>query len=435
MRKQTGAMRTLRTFSSIVFILGFLSFADGYFKAPGMKKLNTPFDHLLRKGPAHLDTEKDWEEQPPFRKDFYSWKTPETYSFYHRPEHQNQYNEQPAGKSYFTNDMSFNTHRIPGVSNSVFKTNGLSNLMSYGVGLPTFLHREPIFPSSVTSSNYQENQPQSFELDERLPESNESLGNADKAEERVVGGRDVHDGEIPWQVSLQRKSMKSGRIFHICGGSILNREWIVTAAHCVALALLSNYRVVAATTNLKDENRIKSLHGGDYQIHKVVDVQIHDSFDMFRFRNDIALIRVDPPFEFSNKVQAISLPSSGHRASGIAYASGWGLTQEGVRVTPSRLQAVELPIVNDHECRQAYGDNLAETMICAGYKQGGKSVCQGDSGGPLFQKHGGHDVLIGVVSWGVGCARPGKPGVYTEVAHYVGWIQDITGGSSRKNIV
>ncbi|GIY55731.1 serine protease 33 [Caerostris extrusa] len=276
-------------------------------------------------------------------------------------------------------DGKFSSYMMNGGDQYSFQPSGKSKFSNYHNQFddsPRVL-QDPMYFSGISQKS--EDQPE--KITDKIPE----------AEQRVVGGRDVSDGEIPWQISLQRKSMKSGRIFHICGGSIINRQWVVTAAHCVALALLSNYRVVAATTNLRDENRIKSHHGShDYSVHKVVDVQIHGEYDMFRFRNDIALIQIDPPFEFSNKIQSISLPSPGYTASGHAYASGWGLMQEGVRVTPSRLQA-------------------------------------GDSGGPLFQSDGGHAVLIGVVSWGVGCARPGKPGVYT-VSHYVGWIQQVTGG-------
>ncbi|KAF8791067.1 trypsin-1-like [Argiope bruennichi] len=425
----------MKLLCSVIFVFGFLSTGNGYFKVPGMKTVDSPLDHLLREGPGGPSNSEDDDEPfqiaaaPPTR-DFFAWKTPETFSFFHKPEVQSMHFD--MGSPYVAPGSSYLSDGYFGVMH------GDSKMSSYMMGGEQFSY--PVsgrskLPSFVTDD---------FKIPSRLPEpmalrgrnqdTDQQTNMIPEAEQRVVGGRDVSEGEIPWQISLQRKSMKSGRIFHICGGSIISREWVVTAAHCVALALLSNYRVVAATTNLRDENRIKSLNGGDYSVHKVVDVQIHDQYDMFRFRNDIALIRVDPPFQFSNKIQSISLPSPGHTATGHAYASGWGLMQEGVRITPSTLQAVELPLLSDAECKQAYGDNMAETMICAGYKEGGKSVCQGDSGGPLFQSHGGGAVLIGVVSWGVGCARPGKPGVYTEVSHYIDWIHGITGGA-RSNAV
>ncbi|GFT87401.1 trypsin-1 [Nephila pilipes] len=418
----------MKLLCSVIFVFGFLSTGNGYFKVPGMKTVDSPLDHLLRQGPMQpshsSDMDDHWGHSSPPMKPFYSWKTPETYSFYHKPESQSY--DYDMGNRYYS---PLKTYESGDYYGSMHDDGRLSSYMMNDDVYTNPIAGRPKY-SSYSSNAYElsNNLQEKMNFTGRVPESNEQSDRTPKAEERVVGGRDVSDGEIPWQVSLQRKSMKSGRIFHICGGSIINREWVVTAAHCVALALLSNYRIVAATTNLRDENRIKSLSGSDYSVHKVVDVQIHDNYDMFRFRNDIALIRVDPPFEFSNKIQSISLPSPGHTASGHAYASGWGLMQEGVRVTPSRLQTVELPLLSDSECRQAYGDNLVETMICAGYKEGGKSVCQGDSGGPLFQSDGGHAVLIGVVSWGVGCARPGKPGVYTEVSHYVDWIGGITGG-------
>ncbi|KFM63499.1 Trypsin-1, partial [Stegodyphus mimosarum] len=443
----------MKILCSVIFISEFLSLVNGFFKAPGMTNVDSPYDHLLRNGPSGTDNE--WDSHTLAIRDHQPWNIPKIYSFYHK--HQNNdfspysgmvpeipsVSGQEAQFTGFSRELSL-YHPMPGLlpeSKGHFGLIPESMEMSTGVPDPMgFTGRVPnsigISENQYDETDVSEKLPEPVGLSKRLPENEEQMGMIGQGEQRVVGGRDVADGEIPWQISLQRKSMKSGRIFHICGGSIINKEWVVTAAHCVALALLSNYRVVSATTNLRDENRIKQYDSSDYSIHRVVDVHIHDNYDMFRFRNDIALLRVDPPFQFSHKVQSISLPPPGYRAHGHAYASGWGLMQEGVRVTPSKLQAVTLPIVSDTECRKAYGDNLAPTMICAGYREGGKSVCQGDSGGPLFQKHGGQAVLIGVVSWGVGCARPGKPGVYTEVAHYIDWIEGIAGGGLRsRNIV
>ncbi|XP_054709107.1 trypsin-1-like [Uloborus diversus] len=419
MRKEIA---TMRSWCSVILIFGFFSCAKGYFKAPGMESLGGPYEDLLRGGSPHM--QDDWDEMTPVMNSPAAWKIPHVQSFYHKPEG-NELKLYPAGRVPNEDVFYGELPKLPRFHQGVSPAIGFPKIVPKMRNLPRTMTTAIAFAGEIPDITIFSGKSPNVRQSERVA----------RGEQRVVGGRDVSEGEIPWQISLQRKSMKSGRIFHICGGSIIKKEWVVTAAHCVALALLSNYRVVAATTNLRDENRIKGLHSSDYDIHKVVDVHIHDEYDMFRFRNDIALLKIEPPFEWSHKVQSIDLPSSGYTAHGHAYASGWGLLQEGVRVTPSRLQAVSLPIIPDHECRRAYGDNLAETMICAGYPEGGKSVCQGDSGGPLFQKHG-EAVLIGVVSWGVGCARPGKPGVYTEVSHYVHWIRDITdGGFGRQNLV
>ena len=119
---------------------------------------------------------------------------------------------------------------------------------------------------------------------------------------------------------------------------------------------------------------------------------------------------------FDSFVGAIPIPSQNESFTGTALVSGWGTLTEG-GATPTILQKVEVPIVSDAECRDYYGYySVSDSMICAGEK--GHDSCQGDSGGPMVC--GGF--LCGIVSWGYGCARPGNPGVYTEVSYFVDWI-------------
>ena len=94
--------------------------------------------------------------------------------------------------------------------------------------------------------------------------------------------------------------------------------------------------------------------------------------------------------------------------------AGWGATSEGGS-TPSTLQEAQVPITTDAYCGDAYSDFSAQTMICAGYPQGGVDTCQGDSGGPMFGSASGVRRVVGATSFGEGCARPGKPGVYARV--------------------
>ena len=139
--------------------------------------------------------------------------------------------------------------------------------------------------------------------------------------------------------------------------------------------------------------------------------------------NDIALLKIESPLSWDDYVQPIALPSQGQSSSGDSLISGWGTLSSGGQ-TPSELQKVVIPIVSDDECRDAYGDlQIADSMICAGVPEGGIDSCQGDSGGPMVCDFDSGAYLCGVVSWGYGCAEPGYPGVYTEVAYFVDWIQ------------
>merc|ERR1711872_1000407 len=195
---------------------------------------------------------------------------------------------------------------------------------------------------------------------------------------RIVGGDEAAPGELPYQLSFQDISF--GSPWHFCGASIYNENWAICAGHCVQ----------------------------------------HEDYDGFTVSNDVSVLQLTSPLTFNDFVQPIALPGQGHAASGECIVSGWGTTSEGGH-TPSVLMKVSVPVVSDEECRDAYGQNdIEDSMICAGLPEGGKDSCQGDSGGPFVCSDTGSNYLAGIVSWGYGCARPHYPGVYTEVAYFVG---------------
>lgn len=135
--------------------------------------------------------------------------------------------------------------------------------------------------------------------------------------------------------------------------------------------------------------------------------------------NDIALIQVRPPFKFGKTRAAIPLFEGVAKTGSNATISGWGLAD--TVFPPSNLQAVNIPIISYEECQEAYRNLtvLPEGQICASVPEGGKDACQGDSGGPLAI----NGQLAGIVSWGVGCAEKGHPGVYTQVSYHLDWIR------------
>ncbi|MCL4132901.1 UNVERIFIED_CONTAM: hypothetical protein GTU68_048044 [Idotea baltica] len=151
-----------------------------------------------------------------------------------------------------------------------------------------------------------------------------------------------------------------------------------------------------------------SIFEGIEQTRSVIQIIIHEDYNPSYSLNDIALLKLEQTLEFSSFVGPIPLPVQGESTNGNCIVS-------------DILQKVTVPVVSDEECRRNYaGLEVADSMICAGYPEGGKDSCQGDSGGPM--ECGGY--LAGIVSWGRGCALAGYPGVYTETAYYVNWIKE-----------
>ncbi|KAK5646193.1 hypothetical protein RI129_004657 [Pyrocoelia pectoralis] len=240
---------------------------------------------------------------------------------------------------------------------------------------------------------------------------------------RIIGGAAATEGEFPWQVSIQ---VDDGRqLHHICGGAILSPHWIITAGHCISQVPISTLSIVAGDHNLY-------ILEGTEQRRSIVNVYT-TFFDLATFRNDIALLKVSSPLilKVGSRASAICLPEKYDTFKGLATVSGWGRMSESGN-SPHILQQVTLPFIEKYTCRSTYqqvgfSQYLSECQLCAGTPYGGKDACQGDSGGPLVcAKQSGQYFLCGIVSWGIGCARPQYPGVYTEVSCFVDWIKNTT---------
>ncbi|XP_058797811.1 chymotrypsin-2-like [Phymastichus coffea] len=221
---------------------------------------------------------------------------------------------------------------------------------------------------------------------------------------RIVGGHDAPEGKYTYQVSLRLQNL------HICGGSIINKRWILTAAHCV-LYLEHKAIEVVAGTNL--------IEGGNKQVYHSEYITYHENFTLTDVENDIALIRVDKDIKFNDKVQPIALPDpvETYKVGDSAKLSGWGHTKVHGQV-PNKLQEIDLNIYGQDKCRQElwYLAQITDSHICTKTKFG-EGACNGDSGGPLVA----NGIQIGIVSFGHPCAK-GRPDVFTRVHTFLDWI-------------
>ncbi|CAJ1064970.1 ST14 transmembrane serine protease matriptase a [Xyrichtys novacula] len=239
---------------------------------------------------------------------------------------------------------------------------------------------------------------------------------------RIVGGQDTEEGEFPWQVSLHIKNYG-----HVCGASIISPRWLVTAAHCV-----------------QDDGKTRYSQPGTWEVYLGLHMQrkigsavvkrnlkqviSHPNYNAYTFDNDIALMELDSPITYSDYIRPICLPSPQHDfpTGNTVWITGWGATREG-GFAATVLQKAQVRIINRSTCNELMDGQITSRMLCAGVLSGGVDACQGDSGGPLSSPSGNRMFLAGVVSWGDGCARRNKPGIYTTVTKYRGWIKEKTG--------
>ncbi|CAL8351935.1 unnamed protein product [Lota lota] len=240
---------------------------------------------------------------------------------------------------------------------------------------------------------------------------------------RIVGGQDAEAGEFPWQVSLHVKQYG-----HVCGASIINQRWLVTAAHCVkeeANNKFSQPGTWEAYLGLHTQQQLEktAVRRGLKQIIP------HPYYNEFTYDNDIALMELISDVPYSDHIQPICMPSAQHDfpPGQSVWITGWGATREG-GTAATVLQKAQVRVINQTVCNSLLGNQITSRMLCAGILTGGVDACQGDSGGPLSSPSlGGRMFLAGVVSWGDGCARRDKPGIYTRLTKFRGWIKEKTG--------
>lgn len=234
------------------------------------------------------------------------------------------------------------------------------------------------------------------------------ISHAEAASRAVGTTSDSHITQFPYEVSIRRRFCDACAYEHYCSGAIYSDHVVITAASCLKDAQVHRTHVVAATTK-------RSASAQDGQIYLIEKIMVHENSDI-----DIALLHLATEFKFNDLTLApVTLATDQPKAGERAMVAGWGQLSEFEANFEDNLKAVQVPIMDLVSCREAYfWTNVKDTEICAGYPQGGVDTCQGDAGSPLMV----HDKMVGLVSWGYGCARAGNPGVYTNVVMLRDWI-------------
>jgi len=248
---------------------------------------------------------------------------------------------------------------------------------------------------------------------------------------RIIGGDEASPNSIPWQVGLLFAYKNYANVG--CGGTLLTDKHVLSAAHCMC-----NDRLCSSLIDASDIRVVVGEHDQSDSFdgirHEVRSYTNHPQYDPLPDDNDFSILHLTSPVELGDVAVPACLPdlrfSDDKLVGKHLTVSGWGRTVYPDFDYPDLLQTVDVPVISQDDCRKAYGETrITDSMICAGNTTGGMDACHRDSGGPLTYEENGKSYLIGVVSWGRGCALAEYPGVYARVTMALDWIQKELGSS------
>uniref|UniRef100_A0A1A9WKL0 Lectizyme n=1 Tax=Glossina brevipalpis TaxID=37001 RepID=A0A1A9WKL0_9MUSC len=233
---------------------------------------------------------------------------------------------------------------------------------------------------------------------------------------RILGGSNAESNSSPFIVSFRY----NGLIY--CSGSILNNNWVITAAHCLK-SDLQVYKTSLVAGNIYANQTENSTQKRNIDYYVINDLYLGGTAPY-----DVGLVFTKIGFKWTATVAAIALPLSNViPPPGTAIVYGWGSTSKtNSEIYPNVLQMATVEIISRKVCEDVLGyqaNNLHSTNLCTGPLNGKSGICSSDSGGPLVQKSNGKNILIGIVSWGEKpCGQKNSPSVYVRVSAILTWI-------------
>lgn len=285
-------------------------------------------------------------------------------------------------------------------------------------------------PDSLTNGQYDDlntelskpinsNNQQSLESKYPLNERNCGLVH----ETRIVGGDEANPDDFLWMAAIIKSKPKDGDARPFCGGSLITRRHVLTAAHC--LENLAPRDVLVRLGSYDFDDSTASSLSADFAIDQF---RVPAQYSKKTHSADIAIMRLKTPLSLQDNYKTVCMPIPRRSYVGVlGTVTGYGSQTQTFRKAAPKLRQVTVPIWENRKCSVVYKKNLTESFLCAGFEEGGKDACQGDSGGPLMTEGPNERMMIvGVVSHGIGCGSPGYPGVYTRTTTYLDWIEKNT---------
>jgi secreted trypsin-like serine protease len=257
----------------------------------------------------------------------------------------------------------------------------------------------------------------------------------------IIGGQSAVEGELPWVVDMRR--VVGSMEMHVCGAALIDNDWVVTAAHCVANGVDSTN--LSLRLNTVRTNGPINPNGGE--VRKPAQIFVHPSFSMSgtpASGNDIALIKLNVPV---NSISPIQLPSQADTATAYETGApvkiaGWGLTDTVGTSIRDTMKWCNTKVFDfslcDNIVLSTMNENLSHNVFCAGYgaNEDPSGAASGDSGGPVWKPNGSENIIIGIVSAGSSGAttRYNEPGLFTKVAAYRSWIDSVMSANGEVSL-